>query len=360
MAGNYDEQILGSEPVRIDPPLKSLADIRLAEVLNWYRHFFDLEQAKSWLAKWMVGEYPKTEIDAVSSIVARSGPFYVCVLAKLVLNGNILPDDAIERMKNVVQDLIVKSKEPIKVTLSETHAAEGLAKFRANIKAKTEETIAHIEERLDDFFRGNFMPLEIDLTNYLIEREIGAANLRLVMAKYNDLLDEIRQETETLTKTQRKNYVAFLEKLIDDIQKAINLTANTSARTPRKKKTKSAAQMTSKMKYQNSDKELGVSSIAPDKIIGAKLLWLYNTKYKKLTKLVASDNKGLYVKGQTILGYDEDQSETKIVRKPNTVVPSILQMSKIDLRKVMTDLKTKPSLTSGRIGSDTIILRADK
>ena len=69
---------------------------------------------------------------------------------------------------------------------------------------------------------------------------------------------------------------------------------------------------------------------------------------------------GLSVRGTTITGYDTDASITKKVRKPEQVIPQVLNAGKVDLRSIMKNLSTTESKANGRINKDTIILRIVK
>ncbi len=75
-------------------------------------------------------------------------------------------------------------------------------------------------------------------------------------------------------------------------------TSNT-ARKPRKKKTVSADKLVEKLKFQQTEKSLGLVSINPRDIVGAQELWIYNTKTRKIGKYIANDIAGLSVKSAT-------------------------------------------------------------
>ena len=84
---------------------------------------------------------------------------------------------------------------------------------------------------------------------------------------------------------------------------------------------------------------------------------MYNTKYRILTNY--KSDTGLSVKGSTLLNISDD-SVGKKVRKPEMVVPTILSLGKVPLKKVLDDLTTSQIQPNGRINKDTIILRAIK
>jgi hypothetical protein len=69
---------------------------------------------------------------------------------------------------------------------------------------------------------------------------------------------------------------------------------------------------------------------------------------------------GLSVRGTTIIGYDQDSSVTKKLRKPEQIIPQVLNEGKFGLRKIMSVIKTTETKANGRINEETILLRIVK
>jgi hypothetical protein len=159
------------------------------------------------------------------------------------------------------------------------------------------------------------------------------------------------------TTKEIRQYIKFLSSIISDCEM---LTENKKRENkPRKKAPVSADKKVSKLKYKKFDPDLQISSVNPVDIIGAKIVWLFNTKYRKLCCVIATDESGLSVKGTTIEDFS-DESSQKIVKKPNEVLPAILKSGKRDFKKVFDSIKNKPSSITGRVNSDVIILKAFK
>ena len=135
-------------------------------------------------------------------------------------------------------------------------------------------------------------------------------------------------------------------------------SAGQAVRKPRKKKVKPASQLVSKMKYKEKDGTL--ESINPTQIIGASQLWVYNTKYRNLSVYNAVGNSGLSVRGSTLTGFDEATSITKKLRKPDQVLPKVLNEGKIGLRRILSDLTTAEAKATGRINVECILMRVVK
>jgi hypothetical protein len=115
-----------------------------------------------------------------------------------------------------------------------------------------------------------------------------------------------------------------------------------------------------KVQYQKQDNEFKLVSANPELLIGATQVWLYNTKYQSLSVYNATPLAGIGVKGTTLTNYDTDQAISKKLRKPDEAIQKLLTAGKVELRKFMDNLTTKPGNANGRINNNTIILKVVK
>ena len=192
------------------------------------------------------------------------------------------------------------------------------------------------------------------------EATVQAANaIRDFYAKWLPDFEEDEFDTRA-EKKQRAEQKKYWEGFIADCDRYCGNKKATKIRKPREKKVKSAVDQVSKMKFQKEFPPLKIVSVNPAEMIGASQVWTYNTKYKKLTRYDAAGPKGIQVKGTTLIGYDEEKSLTKSVRKPEVTIQQLLSAGKVALRNILTDLKTNETKPNGRINTDTIILRVIK
>ena len=112
-----------------------------------------------------------------------------------------------------------------------------------------------------------------------------------------------------------------------------------------------------KLKYAKTNEQLKLVSINPAEIIGAKELWVYNTKSRKLGKYVASEYLELGVKGTSITGFNENLSVQKTLRKPEEQLKEFKAAGKVQLRKFLDDIRAVDIKLNGRINEDIILLR---
>jgi hypothetical protein len=128
-------------------------------------------------------------------------------------------------------------------------------------------------------------------------------------------------------------------------------------RKPRAKKAVPKDKIVAKLKYAKTNEPLKLVSINPADIIGSKELWVYNTKSRKIGKYVASEYLELSVKGTSIIGYNENLSVQKTLRKPEDQLKEFKAAGKVQLRKYLDDIKAVDIKLNGRISEDIILLR---
>jgi hypothetical protein len=114
------------------------------------------------------------------------------------------------------------------------------------------------------------------------------------------------------------------------------------------------------MKFMPEFKELKLTSVKPTDIVGCMALWVYNTKTRKLGVYHAEDIGGLSVKGSSILNFVENKSIQKKLRKPEQMIPEVLNGGKVFLRNVMESIRAVDSKLTGRVNVDTILLKVTK
>ena len=260
-----------------------------------------------------------------------------------------------ERGKDLVEETPTETKKPV-VSIQE------------RVREKISEYIAEIEEQVDLFSESGYKS-EFDMYKWLMNNNVKAQPANAIADYYVPWCDELK---ETITKkdeqlvegyshmkpAQIKKFVEFLDNIIKD---ATTWGANQkTVRKTRTKKAPSIEKQIAKIKYSKENKELKLVSINPALIIGCNQLWVFNTKYRKLMRYDASGPTGLSIKGTTLQGYDVETSMSKKVRKPNDVLPRVLNGGKIVIRKLMDELNSKSSVPNGRINGDTVLLRVVK
>ena len=220
-----------------------------------------------------------------------------------------------------------------------------------------------IEFQIDVAISESFQNLDFDISKWLEGHKTKPNDVGYMIAQFTNLLSEIQEtlsnEDKDLNegyscynKPQLKRYAKMLEEWIQECEKYLNVPKPT--RKPRKKKIKTPEQLVRNVKYQESYSDLSLVSIPPEEIIGAKEVWLYNTKYRALNYYYSMN--GMTVRGSGIKEYD--RCGGKAIRNPDSKLGEIVAHYNFDDRMRWFDgISTKEFTPNGRLNTNVIIYK---
>ena len=211
-----------------------------------------------------------------------------------------------------------------------------------------------------------FDPKAFKILNVLKAKQAKAAHARIIREFYNRDLEELQEAATTkdeqlkeayshLSKVQLRKITAFYQESVS----ACEMLAQEAKvnRKPKAKKAVPAEKIVAKLKYKKADEPLKLVSINPADILGAKELWTYNTKSRKLGKYIASEFADLGVKGTSIINFDEHKSVQKTLRKPIDQLKEFKAAGKVALRKFLDDINAVDTKMNGRINEEIMLLK---
>jgi hypothetical protein len=211
-----------------------------------------------------------------------------------------------------------------------------------------------------------FDPKSFKVLNLLKAKQAKAAHTRIIKEFYERNLQEMIEAAGTkdeqlkeayshLSKAHLKKITAFYQEVVS----ACDMLGQEAKinRKPRAKKSQPVEKVVGKLKYKKSDEPTKLVSINPADIVGAKELWIFNIKTRKLGKYVAEEYKELGVKGTSITGFSESLSVQKTLRKPVEQLKEFKAAGKVQLRKFLEDIKAVDIKLNGRINEDIILLK---
>ena len=172
---------------------------------------------------------------------------------------------------------------------------------------------------------------------------------------YNKTCEQMVEAYSSWTKPNLKKAIAQLDTILDDVEKA--QLVNKAVRKPRASKPKASDKQVAKLNYCKGDDVAKLASVNPIVIPGAKTVYVYNVKQKRLTEYVTDSSDGFMVSGSTLKNFDNVLSRTCALRKPDEVLPQILKKTQKQIDNVFKGLTTKVSVPTGRINKDCILLR---
>ena len=237
-------------------------------------------------------------------------------------------------------------------------------RLRESSYAMTDE----IEEALDSFSRDHeaFNPKAFKVLNLLKGKQAKAAHARIIrdlyapqLAEYEEVLEgSCPQLKEGYAHISKKNIKKIIE-FYQEITTACEMLMQEAKinKKPRAKKAVPADKIVAKLKYCKSNEPMKLVSINPTDILGAKELWIFNTKTRKMGRYVAAEYQELGVKGTSITGFDEIKSVQKTLRKPEEQLKEFKAAGKVALRKFLEDIKAVDIKLNGRINEDTVLLK---
>jgi hypothetical protein len=359
-----DAQAFGTEPSWTNQD--EISNLKIAEIraLNWYNYFCDNKQAKTFVVEYMasIGR-PKEEISLIVSSDA-SIPVQLGWVARMMCMG-YEPSDTfknffVKEFKTVIETA-KKTKKPKAPTVTLTAP---VVSIQDRIREKASEEVGEIEGLVDDFIAGGCKSPP-DMQSYLKNRALSSVVQKRMCEsfikrskEFEDAMNtsdaDIKEAYSNFSKVQLRKIKEFYDAIVAETNRAAE---SKPTRKARKVKEKPASVIASKVQYMKDFAELNLKSVLPEKIIGANQVWLYNTKTKLLGMYNADNAKGLTIKGTTIQNFNAETSTGKRLRKPEVTVKQVLDGGKIVLKKLLDGLSTKPSELTGRINSDTIIVR---
>ena len=342
-----------------EPDMKS--GVKLSTALNWYSYYKDPKDSKKYLIHYMtVHNYPKEDIVTLTGLKETnfSNVGFVCRLTErgLVLEKHQLTwlSDRIKFLLNVAKTIKEQDEEDDN---------KPKVNNQERIQEQSSEFIGELEGFLDNY-KETFNTYEWMATN-----GVKAPHARLIVSHFIPKLvepvlvlsgiasEDLTEAYSCFTKTNIKKFVAFIQQIIDDANRIVNNSKVT--RKPRKSKKPSAEKLISKMQYKKEDIEYKVVSINPVDIIGAKQLWVFNTKTRKLGVYHAWTEGGLNVKGTTINDYT-DNSCAKTLRKPADILLELQKATDRKYKIIFDGIRSTEQALTGRINADTILLKVFK
>lgn len=231
-----------------------------------------------------------------------------------------------------------------------------------------EGVLVRMDEMLDEWILNTTTKVfKINVGSLLKNVNAPISSLGTVVGwitKQRDELIEARDKSNPdsvegysyLKKPAIKKRISLLEEMLNDVE--IYKSTKKATRKPRVKKQKSADKLVAKMNYLKSSPDYGVASVNPIKVVGSVKVYLFNEKYRKLTVLSTTSLSGLSVKGTTIRDYDEKNSFSMKIRKPEEILPIIVSKTDRQIANALKKLTTKKTSANGRVNDNTLILKA--
>ena len=320
-------------------------------------------------------KYCEKNFDKKSAAALKRLPEYnfitVGKMAYLLEKGVALPEQRIAKLKECYEGFLVQAAN-LEKKKADVEAVKPRAVITVSIQQRMREQVsdlcAHWDYLLDELCRkrldiSTFDPYS-QMQSYK-DNMIKAAHAKIIKEMYEAQHSEAREVVAWkdeqikegyayMTPKMRKEFLEFYEKIAIACDTFIN--TGKAVRKTRKKKPVSKEKAIGKLKYKQSEPSLGLASINPMNILDAQVLWVYNTKNRKLGVYVAEEHHNLQVKGTTILGFNAKQSVQKTLRKPE-LLKGADKLARTKFQKLFEGLNAVETEMNGRINEHTLLIK---
>jgi len=373
----------GRKKVRYEAPKMDFAGVNLdaKDYTNRFYsalHFAQYEMTNKALAK-AVLTYAKdadmTKADMAALKVLDDKILEVLGKYATILNGGgQLKPEVMEGFEKLLSQRVATGKAIIAAKKAEAKKDEKIKKRVVSVQDRIRDQAADLSATFDGWLdhlaastrnkADEFDPLaEMQKASFKAPQaryvsgfyEAELAELQAVLAGKDA---DLKEGYANLKKTQIQRMV----KLIENILAAANMVsiAQKAKRAPRKKKAVSQEKLVARIKYKEQDTDYGIASVNPINIIGAREVWVFNTRNRKLGRYVAQDDGGLTVKGAYIKEFNEGESVQKSLRKPKEQLAEVMKAGKVQLRKFLGNIKAMETSLNGKMNEHIVILRVVK
>lgn len=362
-----DSAALGQEPVW-DRTVQYHSTIDKIRAFNWYNYLYNADQAQNFLVQ-LLNAMPKRKelakkIKSQKKIKMTSTFGWMCRMIYVGYNPTFTER---KRLVVAVRNAVARFEAPVAQELV-VEVVSNKPTIQDYLREKTQETIAELEGRFDNFVSDN--AVKADAFALMKERNTPQAQVGKIVEAAQKKIDEFTQVQESkdkdlvegynnFTRAKIKATIKFFESVIADC--ASYTSAKKATKKPRIPKAKSADKIVARVKFLKEDTVLKVTSVSPVQVLNAREVWVFNVKTRKIGCYLADSQLGpLSIKGSSITGFDEAASVAKTVRKPAEKLKELLAAGKTQLKKFMSTISAVDVKLTGRLNEDTLIVKVLK
>lgn len=328
-------------------------DFHLGAALNWYAMVEDSKKSKQYLITHLKKKNKKTA-ETISKI--PDSYFYTTLgwVARLIDRGAKLEKSDIKWFNIKLKELIENTEQLVEEKENQEpvvrRSPEELMK-----KSLRETIIGELDAVVDD------RDFKFDVYSFLKENEVASRTAGYIKDFFQPELDYVnlaisgdKSASEYYNQSKRE-----LNKLAKVLQHIVDESNRYSANTKKaRRKTKPKSKLKSFL-YKSEDADLQVASINPNKLIGAKEAFLFDTRSRKLTYIVATDDL-LDIKGTTFLNIDDEKTVTKRIAKSKCaeIVQKLVKSKVRASRNLVNNITTQNVRSPKRTTNNFIIISA--
>jgi len=360
-----DTKYMGEEPYFPLQPDSDGRKLALTNSFTWYNRFYGKKDARELLCQYLDSHERIADAKHLRKVHESEYIMTLCWLARMSLRGLELNEheeltlqNEISRLLKLIHKPEVIEKEPSNRPNVQEIMREKALEAAGELESIFDEWITNgkvTQKTVDIVAKFNVMPQHIPLIVEIWKRKQEEFD---EVAEGND--EQLNEAYSYLGKVKLRNTLKFIEQVLGDLNSYISIKKASKA--PRKRKAVPIEKIVAKLKYLKEFKDpvnkLELISVHPTKLHGASEAWVYDTAKRKVHHYIADEySKSFTVKGNTILGFDNNASEIKTLRKPGEQIKELMG-SKPAARKYFKEIKAVATAPNGRFNENMIILKA--
>lgn len=365
-----DDKYMGTEPIFASGQTLT-AENRgslWTKAAHWYNYFYKVKDYVPTVLQYAEDQlgYNKKDIQTLKKLKDWELISLVGKRVKIFYRGYEYNESELNAIKTDYKEKLQQARLIVEEIKEEKAAKPKPPTIQERMRQKMVDTIyGDWDAIVDGWMEGDFKQ-KIDVYKLFKQYQLKGAVLNMfkdqvmleyqpVVDAYNKTCDQSVEAYSHISKANLKKMIAVMDTVFEDLDKL--KAAAKAARVPRTKKPKASDVQVKNLKYKVEDIDAKLMSINPVMIPGKELLFVYNTKTRKLIQYKTNSTKGFEVSGTTIKNICES-SRSATLRKPDEILPLILNrtIKQID-KQVWDTLTTKVSVPNGRINIDCILLR---
>ena len=363
-----DSKVMGAEPIWVDDYTPTDYQSEYGKALSWYNLIADQKDCREFLVDWFKGD--ATKLKALSQISDRMLPRTYANSARIAMRGFPLTDEHKARIWEKVEERV--SKKTVLID-DEDSTPEPVVKVAKKPLIAMNFIVSDVDDEIEKLINGEdtrtvsqiLIPYRLTDKNYLdcVEK------IEPILAEFAELVEVRRLPKTQLTDSQEqllesyshlttmksvKDIVKLLESYVSDLKKSY---VSKQVAKVRKKKPKDKSKLVQNLKFLVTDTALDVTSVEPINLLNCSEVWTFDTKTRKISKYFSPVSGSITVKGASLVGFDENFSNSRLLRKPETQIKEFSELKKNDLTKWYSAVKSKSGPVRARLTPTTLILK---
>jgi hypothetical protein len=361
--------IMGHEPTWNAMEVGTKYTPELQRGMAWHAYCATYEDYVKYLADWIKehrGARSKDDLRKWDALPRGMVIGTIPTLARMHMQGFPLRLSDVAKIDAYIDAL----PEPEKRERKESD--KPVVSVQDRIRAQVTEVLSEIDEASDILTDGDGIDIGA-MQEVLFDASFKEPHFRFIIAHLDEYIaqwNEIAEaraskdqsdEQEQLiegTRHLKPRTVANAVKTFSTLRDAVKGHVSVAkAKKVRKKKPQDKQKVVARVRFAKEDKDLGITSINPVDILGATELWVYDTKRRRLQHYVGEVAGSLHVKGAKLLGYSEEKSGSKVLRKPEEQLKEFMALRKNQTAKWFDGVRAKAAPLNGRTATYLLLLK---